>query len=132
MKERSPSSSALARPPGETIGNGAAIAQLLAREGAAVLCVDRSGERAEKTAKDISSTGAVVSSMEADITVADDCARIVKLAMTRYGRIDILINNVGIGGGGDAPAHRIEERVFDRIDVMTSRACGTPSRRSSR
>ena len=62
--------------PGETIGNGAAIAQLLAREGAAVLCVDRSGERAEKTAKDISSTGAVVSSMEADITVADDCDRV--------------------------------------------------------
>jgi len=82
--------------PGETIGNGVAIAQLLAREGATVLCVDRSGERAEKTAKDISSAGAVVSSMEADITVADDCARIVKLAMTRYGRIDILIANAGI------------------------------------
>ncbi len=101
--------------PGETIGNGAAIAQLLAREGATVLCVDRSGERAEKTAKEIASTGATVSSMAADITVAEDCARIVKEAVTRYGRIDILINNVGIGGGGDAPAHRIEEQVLDRI-----------------
>jgi len=101
--------------PGETIGNGAAIAGLLAREGATVLCVDRSGERAEKTARDISSTGAVVSAMEADITLTDDCARIVKLAVTRYGRIDILINNVGIGGGGDAPAHRLEEQVLDRI-----------------
>ena len=53
--------------------------------------------------------------MAADITVADDCARIVKEAVTRYGRLDILINNVGIGGGGDAPAHRIEEQVLDRI-----------------
>jgi NAD(P)-dependent dehydrogenase (short-subunit alcohol dehydrogenase family) len=101
--------------PGETIGNGAAIAQLLAREGATVLCVDRSAERAEKTEKEISATGATVSSMAADITVAADCARIVKEAVLRYGRLDILINNVGIGGGGDAPAHRIEEQVLDRI-----------------
>ena len=35
--------------PGETIGNGAAISLLLAREGATVLCVDRAGERADKT-----------------------------------------------------------------------------------
>ncbi|MCC8431468.1 SDR family oxidoreductase [Reyranella aquatilis] len=108
--------------PGETIGNGAAIALLLAREGATVLCVDRVAERAEKTVAQISADelaregGApVLSSMAADITKAADCARIVEEARSRYGRIDILINNVGIGGGGDAPAHRLEEKVLDRI-----------------
>jgi NAD(P)-dependent dehydrogenase (short-subunit alcohol dehydrogenase family) len=53
--------------------------------------------------------------MAADVTVATDCARIVTEARSRYGRLDILVNNVGIGGGGDAPAHRLEEDVFDRI-----------------
>lgn len=109
--------------PGETIGNGAAIALLLAREGATVLCVDRVGERADKTvaviaADELAREGGaapVLSSMAADITKAADCARIVAEARARYGRIDILINNVGIGGGGDAPAHRLEEKVLDRI-----------------
>jgi NAD(P)-dependent dehydrogenase (short-subunit alcohol dehydrogenase family) len=109
--------------PGETIGNGAAIAQLFAREGATVLCVDRIGERAQQTADGIAadaiagetSAASTVSSMAADITNAADCARIVEEARQRHGRLDILVNNVGIGGGGDAPAHRIEEEVFDRI-----------------
>lgn len=109
--------------PGETIGNGAAIAQLFAREGATVLCVDRIAERAKQTADGIAAdaiaretaAAATVSSMAADITKADDCARIVEEARRRHGRLDILINNVGIGGGGDAPAHRLEEEVFDRI-----------------
>jgi NAD(P)-dependent dehydrogenase (short-subunit alcohol dehydrogenase family) len=40
---------------------------------------------------------------------------VAKAALDRWGRIDILVNNVGIGGGGDGPAHRIEETAFDRI-----------------
>lgn len=102
---------------GETIGNGRATALLLAREGATVLCVDRIGERARETADMIAGerSAAAASSMAADVTVAADCARIIAEAQARYGRLDILVNNVGIGGGGDAPAHRLEEHVFDRI-----------------
>lgn len=100
--------------PGETIGNGRAMAILFAREGAQVLCVDRVGERAEETADLIGEEGGVASWLAADIVKAADCARIVETAKDRYGRLDILINNVGIGGG-DAPAHRLEEAAFDRI-----------------
>jgi NAD(P)-dependent dehydrogenase (short-subunit alcohol dehydrogenase family) len=100
--------------PGETVGNGRAMAMLFAREGASVLCVDRVGERAEETVEMIVSEGGVASSMAADIVKGADCARIVEEAKARYGRLDILINNVGIGGG-DAPAHRLEESAFDRI-----------------
>jgi NAD(P)-dependent dehydrogenase (short-subunit alcohol dehydrogenase family) len=100
--------------PGETIGNGRAMAILFAREGAQVLCVDRAGERAEETVAMIGATGGQGHALSADILKPDDCALIVDQAQTRLGRIDILVNNVGIGGR-DAPAHRLEEAAFDRI-----------------
>ncbi len=100
--------------PGETIGNGRAMAILFAREGGRVLCVDRVAERAEETALMIVEAGGEASSMAGDIVKAADCVRIVEEAKARLGRLDILINNVGIGGG-DAPAHRLEEGAFDRI-----------------
>jgi len=100
--------------PGETVGNGRAMAMLFAREGASVLCVDRVAERAEETVALILDEGGVASSLAADVVKAADCARIVDEATARYGRLDILVNNVGIGGG-DGPAHRLEETAFDRI-----------------
>ncbi len=100
--------------PGETIGNGRAMAVLFAREGATVLCVDRVLERAEETAAQVTAEGGAASSMAADVVKAADCGRIVEEAKARYGRLDVLINNVGIGGG-DGPAHRLEEAAFDRI-----------------
>jgi len=100
--------------PGETIGNGHAIAELFAREGARVLCVDRVLERAQETAAMIAKAGGAVETMAADVGKSADCQRIVDEAKARLGRLDILVNNVGIGGG-DAPAHRLEEAAFDRI-----------------
>ena len=100
--------------PGETIGNGRAMALLFAREGAEVLCVDRVAERAEETAAMIAEEGGKASHLAADVTKSADCRKIVDEAKARMGRLDILVNNFGIGGG-DAPAHRLEEAVFDRI-----------------
>jgi NAD(P)-dependent dehydrogenase (short-subunit alcohol dehydrogenase family) len=100
--------------PGETVGNGRAMAVLFAREGGKVLCVDRIVERAEETAELIVGEGGEALAMAADVTKAADCARIIDEAKARFGRVDVLINNVGIGGG-DAPAHRLEEAAFDRI-----------------
>jgi len=100
--------------PGETVGNGRAMALLFAREGARVLCVDRLAERAEETATMIAEEGGTASSLAADIVKAADCAQIVEEAKGRYRQLDILVNNVGIGGG-DGPAHRLEETAFDRI-----------------
>jgi len=100
--------------PGETVGNGRAMALLFAREGAKVLCVDRVGERAEETAAMIVAEGGVASALQADVTRAADCEQIVNEAVARLGRLDILVNNVGIGGG-DGPVHKVEEIAFDRI-----------------
>jgi NAD(P)-dependent dehydrogenase (short-subunit alcohol dehydrogenase family) len=100
--------------PGDTIGNGRAMALLFAREGADVLCVDRVGERAAETAAMIEQEGGRGAALQADVVRPADCAAIVAAASARWGRLDILVNNVGIGAG-DAPAHKLEEAAFDRI-----------------
>src|SRR5579875_3044065 len=83
--------------PGETIGNGRAMAILFAREGAEVLCVDRDLARAAETAAMITGEGGRASSFQADITKADEAAAIAATAEERLGRLDILVNNVGVG-----------------------------------
>lgn len=91
--------------PGETIGNGRAMAMLFAREGAEVLCVDRLAERAEETASMIVAEGGKAAAFAANITKADECVAMIEAAKARWPRIDIVVNNVGVGGGGDGPAH---------------------------
>lgn len=100
--------------PGETIGNGRAMAILFAREGANVMCVDRRLDSAEETVKMIADEGGQAFAFEADVTQSIDCAAIAREAVVRLKRIDILVNNVGTGRG-DAPPHAIEEEAWDRI-----------------
>ena len=59
--------------PGETIGNGRAIATTFAREGALVLCVDRVESRAEETVASIRANGGFAEPFVADITHGDEC-----------------------------------------------------------
>jgi NAD(P)-dependent dehydrogenase (short-subunit alcohol dehydrogenase family) len=95
--------------PGETIGNGRAMAMLFAREGARVLCVDRILARAEETAAMIGAEGGEASAFEADVTDAEQAKAILETGQARLGRVDILVNNVGIGGtqgGRDGPAQQ--------------------------
>src|SRR5215468_10713394 len=80
--------------PGETIGNGRAMAVLFAREGGKVLCVDRVVERAEETAEQILGEEGEALAMAADVTKAADCQRVIDQAKERFGRVDVLINNV--------------------------------------
>ena len=101
--------------PGETVGNGRAIALLFAREAADVLCVDRVLERAQETVAMIEAEGGRAAAFAATIVRAEDCAAMVDAATARFGAVDIVVNNVGIGGGGDGPAHKLTEDAFDRI-----------------
>lgn len=101
--------------PGETVGNGRAISLLFAREGASVLCVDRDLARAEETVALIAAEGGTAQAFAANIAKAADCEAAVQAAKARLGGLDVLVNNVGIGGGGDGPAHRLSEDAFDRI-----------------
>jgi len=79
---------------GGTEGIGLMCAQSLAREGASVVICNRStnGQDVENQLRD---EGAEVSWFQADVSNADDCAKLVDACISKYGSIDILINNAG-------------------------------------
>jgi NAD(P)-dependent dehydrogenase (short-subunit alcohol dehydrogenase family) len=96
-------------------GNGKCTAVTFAREGAKVLCVDRKKAAAEETAGLIAKEGGDVAAFEADATRNDDVKAMVEACLQRWGRIDILDNNVGIASAG-GPVELSEDewqRVFD-------------------
>ena len=97
----------------EGIGNGRATAVLFAREGARVLCVDREKDKAEATRAMIAAEGGEAAVLDADVTRSADCRAMVDEAVRRWGRLDILDNNVGIGGR--ASVVEVEEGDWDHM-----------------
>ena len=82
----------------EGIGNGRAAAVLLAREGARVLLLDRESSWLAPTAALIADEGGEAATFVADVTDMADCRRSVAEAAGRWGRLDVLVNNVGVSG----------------------------------
>jgi NAD(P)-dependent dehydrogenase (short-subunit alcohol dehydrogenase family) len=102
--------------PGQTIGNGRATAITYARAGARVLVADRNLDAAAATVAEITAEGGEAIPFRADVTDEADIAAMVADACDRWGRLDILHNNVGISvAGGDAEISKIEGEAFDRI-----------------
>src|SRR5256886_7093936 len=85
---------------GDGIGNGRAAAILLAKAGARVVVVDRAAELATGTVTMMEALGGKAIGCEADVTKPDDCRATVEAALDRFGRLDLLDNNVGIGSRG--------------------------------
>ncbi len=100
--------------PGATIGNGRATALRFAQEGAAVFLVDRRLESAQETLAMVTQAGGVGVAHEADVTSEAACAAMVTACVDRFGKLDVLHNNVGIGAGDRGPANMTED-VWDRI-----------------
>ena len=78
-------------------GLGTAIATRFGREGASVLCTDRDLARAEITASAITKSGGAASAFQADVADPLQCDAQVAETARRFGRIDIAVNNAGIG-----------------------------------
>lgn len=99
-------------PPNEW-SNGKSTAVAYAREGAAVICVDRVAEAAEEAARVILHEGHEAIAVVADVTQTDEVNRAVLTAVERYGCLDILHNNVGIAYPG-GPIE-LDDAAFQRV-----------------
>ena len=105
--------------PGQTVGNGRASAILFAREGARILAVDQSLDRAAETARIITDEGGTALAFQADVTDEASIRAMVAACTGHYGRVDILHNNVGAGlAAGDASLLEIEPDAFDRVTSL--------------
>ena len=103
--------------PGETIGNGRATAIRFAEEGAKVLLVDKDEESAADTLEIIEDKGGTGSVLAADITDEAHCKAIADTCVKRYGRIDILHNNVG-RSEGDRETASLDADMWDALMAM--------------
>ena len=98
---------------GDGIGNGRAIAMRFAREGAHVVAVDRDHALATVTKDMIEAEGGTCTALAADVSRDEDVRAMVAAALAVSGRIDVLVNNVGIGVHGGALD--LSEEDWDRV-----------------
>jgi NAD(P)-dependent dehydrogenase (short-subunit alcohol dehydrogenase family) len=94
-------------------GNGKAAAALFAREGARVLCVDHRAEAAAETAAIIAAEGGAALAHAADVTDSAQVEAAVAACVARWGRLDVLHNNVGILALGGP--EELDEAEWDRV-----------------
>ena len=99
---------------GDGIGNGRAAAILLARAGAQIFVVDRDEALAAHTAEMIVAEGGDATAHGADLTKEIQCEAMIVAALKRFGRLDILDNNIGIGSSASV----VEESATNWERVM--------------
>ena len=108
--------------PGEGIGNGRATVLRFAQEGARILAVDRDLASAEETAALAAKDGGECVAFQADVTREATLLAAMQEAVRRWGRLDILHNNVGVSvGGGDKPLDELTEEAYDRVSAINLR-----------
>ena len=114
---------------GAGAGIGRATALAFARLGAAVASTDIDEASARETARAIAGEGSAAAAWQLDVAVEADVDRVVAEALERLGRIDVLVNNAGIGARVatvDMPTER-----WDRVVLSASTASSTLPARSA-
>jgi len=106
---------------GQGWGNGKAMSVLFAREGAKVFGCDISLKAANETMELASAEGGQMSVVACDVSKEDQVASMVAACVERYGRIDVLVNNVGIvnlGGVVELPTAEWERALAVNLTSM--------------
>ncbi len=94
-------------------GIGRATAELFAREGARVVVVDINQEAGAETVRLVQEAGGDAFFVQADVSRAADCQRMVAEAEARYGQLNVLFNNAGIMHSQDDDAVHTDEAIWD-------------------
>jgi NAD(P)-dependent dehydrogenase (short-subunit alcohol dehydrogenase family) len=97
------------------MGNGRATALLFAREGARVVAVDKDLDVAQETVDMITAAGGEAVALQADVTKEKQARAVIEAAVAKYGRLDVLFNNVGIAYTISGPGMKVSEEEWDTI-----------------
>ena len=104
---------------GETVGNGRAASITYAKQGARVIVVDNNLDAAQETVRRIKESGGIGFAYRANAAVEAEIATLIEFVRKKFGKIDILHNNVGISiAGGDAEVTEIHSDNFDQIIAL--------------
>jgi len=115
---------------GGTRGIGLAIATRLAEDGAAVVVSGRDAARLEGAVKDLEALGGPVLGITADVATREDADRVCETAKSRFGRIDVLVNNAGITR--DALLIRMKDDDWDQVLDVNLRGAFLMTRAAAR
>jgi len=105
---------------GGSSGIGRAAVELFAREGAVVVIADVQDAPGQALADELAARKRTVCYVHADVSKENDAAAMVHLALSEYGRLDVLFNNAGIEGEQAATAEASVEN-FDRVIAVNLR-----------
>jgi NAD(P)-dependent dehydrogenase (short-subunit alcohol dehydrogenase family) len=106
---------------GASSGLGVAFARGLAEAGADVVLAARRADRLGETAALVTGRGRQALEVPTDVTDQDDCRKLVDAAMERFGRVDVLVNNAGLGTA--VPALRETARQFSQVLQVNLEGC---------
>ncbi|KAE9973263.1 hypothetical protein BLS_002876 [Venturia inaequalis] len=115
---------------GASSGIGRATALLFAREGASVVCSDlrpdtlcvTTGEVLVPTHETVITSGAKAIYVKCDVKNASEVEALVKKSVEEYGRLDIMVNNAGIGLPKSVPVWEVEEATWDLQQEVNSKS----------
>ena len=96
-------------------GIGRASAIMLSEYGANIVIADMDEEAAKETAKTITSNNGKAVWIKCNVTNDDDLLQLIDCAIENFKSIDILVNNVGIGGGGRETPYEMELERFRQV-----------------
>lgn len=100
-------------------GIGKAVAQCFAAHGMRVICADRDRENGRAAVEEICENGGEAAFFQADCGCPADIKALVDFAVARYGRLDGVVSNAGIGMGG-TPLHEYSPADYERIFAVNS------------
>jgi NAD(P)-dependent dehydrogenase (short-subunit alcohol dehydrogenase family) len=106
---------------GASSGLGVATARALAEAGADVVVAARRVDRLEQTVSAVEATGRRGLAVATDVSVPQDCSAVVDAAMAQFGRVDVLVNNAGVGTA--VPATRETPDEFRRVIDINLNGC---------
>ncbi|QIQ06048.1 SDR family NAD(P)-dependent oxidoreductase [Streptomyces liangshanensis] len=102
---------------GASRGIGRAVALAFAREGAQLVLAARSAPRLDQVETEARTLGSQVLSVPTDVTSESDVAALVEAATRRFGRIDVLVNNAGIGKVGEIESEEFPDKVHQTLQA---------------